>query len=339
LDKQIEFIATDEVKEALSILGRTEDVKFSPNSRRLAIAGYKKNKCLVVDIQFEFSSTCKKVLLIDFVEISSPSFQKPHGLYFIDQETLIVANRRGAVPILKLPPSGMGGKTLAISALRTIRSSQSLRLKSPGSVSVSRFGHGLYEVLVCNNYVNYVTRHVLDKRANFEIKRSEIMLSNGLDLPDGVAVNRDRRWIAISNHNTHSVLLYKNTWQLSRYSEPAAILRNANFPHGLRFTPDDNFVLVANAGRPFVHVYAKKDNGWHGTHDPVTSVRVMDTETFLRGRHNPAEGGPKGIDIDSEMNVLVTTSKHQPIAFFDLPEILKVSQLTPTDISQMYCAT
>ena len=101
MDMRIEFIASDEVKEALASLGRTEDVKFSPDNRRLAIAGFSKNKCVVVDIQFEISSTHKKVLLNDFVEITSPCLQEPHGLAFIDHETLIVANRSGAVPILK----------------------------------------------------------------------------------------------------------------------------------------------------------------------------------------------------------------------------------------------
>lgn len=337
VNMQIEVIASDDVREVLASLGRTEDVKFSPDNRRLAIAGFSKNKCIIVDFQFEISPTHRKVLLNDFVEITSPCLQEPHGISFIDQETLIVANRSGEVSILKLPPSGVGGKTFAISALRTIRGSPFHRLKSPGSVSVAPCGHGLYEVLVCNNYVNRVTRHVLDGRAHFRIKRNEILLSKGLDIPDGVAVNRDRRWIAISNHNTHSVLLFENTRQLSRHSEPAGILRNVNFPHGLRFTPDDNFILVADAGGAFVHVYAKKGGGWHGIHDPITSLRVMGTETFLRGRYNPMEGGPKGIDIDNEMNVLVTTSEHQPLAFFDLPEVLKLSHPGLIDVAQMDC--
>ena len=212
-------------------------------------------------------------------------------------------------------------------------------MKSPGSVSVAPLGHGLYEVLVCNNYVNRVTRHVLDGRARFRIKSNEIMLSKWLDLPDGVAVNRERRWIAISNHGTHSVLLFENTRHLSRRSEPAGILRYANYPHGLCFTPDDNFILVADAGGAFVQVYAKNGGGWHGTREPVTSVRVVGPETFLRGRSDDRDGGPKGLDIDSGMNVLVTTSEYQPLAFFDLPKVLKVSQPPSTDSAQMACAT
>ena len=43
-----------------------------------------------------------------------------------------------------------------------------------------------------------------------------------------------------------------------------------------------------------------------GTRDPVSSAWVMDDAIFLRGRYNVEEDGAKGIDIDSEMSVLVT---------------------------------
>ncbi len=124
-------------------------------------------------------------------------------------------------------------------------------------------------------------------------------------------MNRERRWIAISNHNTHSVLLYENTPRLSQHSEPDGVLRNLNYPHGVRFTPDDNFILVADAGAPYVNVYAKEGGSWKGNRKPVTSFRVMDETTYMRGRRNPQEGGPKGIDIDNDMTVLVMTCDEQ----------------------------
>jgi mannosyltransferase OCH1-like enzyme len=43
----------------------------------------------------------------------------------------------------------------------------------------------------------------------------------------------------------------------------------------------------------------------------------------LRGRHNVEEGGPKGIDIDDTMNVMVSTCEVQPLTFFDLEAILR----------------
>lgn len=326
-EQQIEFTASKEVWGGLKALGRTEDVKFSPNNRRLAVAGFARNKLVVFDVEIATSAAGKRVILTDFIEITSSSLHAPHGLFFIDEETLIVANRGGEAPILRLPPSGAVDKKIELPALQTIRRDQLHQLKSPGSVSVSRIDQNLYEVLICNNYVHYVTRHVLEGREPFAIKSNEILLSKGLSIPDGVAVNRERRWIAISNHNTHSVFLYENGPRLNRHSEPDGILRNVNYPHGVRFTPDDNFVLVADAGAPYVNVYAKDGASWKGIRDPVTSFRVMDEMIYRRGRHNPQEGGPKGIDIDSDMNVLVTTCEHQILAFFDLPEILKKREI------------
>jgi hypothetical protein len=64
-----------------------------------------------------------------------------------------------------------------------------------------------------------------------------------------------------------------------------------------------------------------------GERDPVSSFRVLGEVTFRRGRYNPQEGGPKGIDIDCGMNVLATTCEAQPLAFFDLKEVLEVHTL------------
>ena len=94
-------------------------------------------------------------------------------------------------------------------------------------------------------------------------------------------------------------------------------------PHGLRFSGDGSRIFVADAGAPYIHVYANDGNGWRGVRSPITSFRVMDEAQFLRGRHNPQEGGPKGLDIDDEMNVLVVTSECQPLAFFDPAAILE----------------
>jgi len=88
------------------------------------------------------------------------------------------------------------------------------------------------------------------------------------------------------------------------------------------FSPDDKFVFVADAGTPNVRVYAKDGDGWQGLRYPFKSIRLMDDEIFLRGRKNPEEGGPKGIDANSDMNVLVTTSTQQTLAFYDVPRML-----------------
>ncbi|MGH6894014.1 MAG: hypothetical protein ACREEP_17350 [Dongiaceae bacterium] len=95
---------------------------------------------------------------------------------------------------------------------------------------------------------------------------------------------------------------------MNQDADPDGILRCVSYPHGLRFGADDRYVFVADAGAPYVHFYANDGQGWRGVRNPVMSFRVMDEPVFVRGRHNPREGGPKGIDIDRGMNVLVATS-------------------------------
>jgi hypothetical protein len=179
------------------------------------------------------------------------------------------------------------------------------------------------EVLICNNDGHTVTRHLLDCDAGRAIRNSEILLHKYLNIPDGVSVSLDRRWIAVSNHNTHNVLLYENSPALNSDAEPDGILRGAYYPHGLRFSADGRHLFVADAGAPYLHIYAQDPDQWRGVRNPLATVRIMDEAVFKRGRHNPEEGGPKGLDIDACSNILVVTSECQPLAFFDVPVLLQ----------------
>ena len=322
-DHTVNVFASDEVLIRLQDLGRTEDIKFSPDCRRLAIAGFKKSKLLILDVEVVTSLTGTSVNLPNFVEITSPSLNRPHGLAFIDDETLIVANRRGEAPVFKIPSSGKYKKIFDINAILTLGCNDQHKIESPGSVSVWHLDHDRFEILICNNYAHHVTRHILEKEDQFKLISSEILLSNGLTIPDGVAVNNGNHWIAISNHDSHCVYLYQNKPQLNLESKPDGILRNINYPHGIRFTMDDNFVIVADAGSPYVNIYAKNGGSWKGTRNPRTTLRVMDEATYLRGKINPQEGGVKGIDIDRDMNVLVTTCEEKVLQFFDLRHVLR----------------
>jgi DNA-binding beta-propeller fold protein YncE len=197
------------------------------------------------------------------------------------------------------------------------------KVHTPGSVAVSPLGEGRYDILACNNYAHQVTRHRLIGGVPMEVRRNRVLLEDGLKLPDGVAFSPAARWIAISNHDTGDVLMYRNNRRLDRSSAPIGYLRGAGYPHGVRFTADGQFVFVADAGAPVVRVYFAIGGGWRGTRDPLISLRVLNEETYWLGRTNPQEGGPKGIDIDGGMRVLATTCERQPLAFFDLRATLK----------------
>ena len=85
---RISFLLGNGVKFVMANLGRTEDVQFSPDNRRLAIAGFKQNKVLILDIEIKTSISKIFILCEDWLEITSPSFNYPHGLFWIDAAPL-----------------------------------------------------------------------------------------------------------------------------------------------------------------------------------------------------------------------------------------------------------
>jgi hypothetical protein len=315
---EITYRASDDVHAVIGSMGRTEDIRFSPSNRRLAIAAFSRSRIAVLGIDI---GNAKQVVLTGAVQISSESLDHPHGLDFIDDDTLAVANRNGDVAVFKVPPSGISPENL--SPIRILRADDTSLLRSPGSLSIVRKDKALHELLICNNGGNSVTRHQVDCSSGCSIGSGEILLKKWLNLPDGICVSHDRQWIAVSNHNTHDVLLYRNSPTLNEHAEPDGALRCAYYPHGLRFSADGRHIFVADAGAPYVHVYASDGRDWRGARSPAMSFRVMDDRVFSLGRQNPQEGGPKGIDIDAGMNLLVATSEHQPLAMFDLPAILE----------------
>lgn len=131
----ISYTGSGEVLDIVRRLGRTEDVKFSPSYRQFAVAGFSENKVVLFDISITSTSSGKKLELLRANEIFSPSFNLPHGLDFIDDRSLIVANRNGMACILRLPDLADGVSYHEIVPSATI-ADQDL-IHSPGSVSVT----------------------------------------------------------------------------------------------------------------------------------------------------------------------------------------------------------
>ena len=321
--KQLPFSATNKVSLALKQIGRTEDVHFSPDNKRLALAGLANNQILILDIEIKTTSGKKNISLSDYLEISSPAFSYPHGIFWIDEQTLIVSNRQHETLILHIPDEKPLDRHIELTALHTLSANSVDMLDTPGSVTVSKVGENWLDVLICNNYAHNVSQHLLNVRDDFSTVCSSILLDDGLDIPDGIAISHDKNWIAVSNHNEHSVYVYKNLADLITHSQPVGILRDVSFPHGLRFTADDRFLLLADAGKPYVNIYSCAVNGWIGKFEPVMKLQVVEEPTFIRGQYNPQEGGPKGIDLACNDEILVTTCHEQPLAFFELTHVLQ----------------
>lgn len=316
-DLEIAFEAPAEVRDALAAMGRTEDVRLAPGARRLAFACYANELIAVADLEIDVSASGPSIQVTSLSQLESTALREPHGLDFLDDDTLVVGNRAGGVAVFRLPRSSSAGSTMPIAP---VDGGVSQTLDAPSSVAVRALGADGHEVLVCNNWTNAITRYALG--ANGALGAGEVVARKWLDLPDGLAISRDSRWLAVSNHNSHGVLVFAYS-TLNEDADPVGLLRGVQYPHGLRFGPGDSYLLVADAGSPFVHVFVPPDSGWRGVGYPAATIRVMDDDTFARGRYNVAEGGPKGIDVDPGTNVLVVTSEHTPLAFFDVAAALE----------------
>src|SRR5262249_3285399 len=231
---QINYSASQPATDVIAAMGRTEDIKFSPSNKLLAIAGYAKNKIAVFNIDIDITDGTK-IAVTNAFELYSEQLKEPHGLDFFDEKTIIVTNRSGDAIFLKLPTTGEKlSNRFNLTPLEVIRSDDVGLLRGPGSASISRIDK-LHEVLICSNYGDYVTRHLVDLSAGCSVKSNEVFLKN-LAIPDGVCISKDRGWIALSIQKMRGVFLYEYTSSLNALSEPDGILRYVFSPHGVRFS-------------------------------------------------------------------------------------------------------
>ena len=100
----IAYDAPPAVRAAVEQIQRVEDVTFSPSNRRLAIADFDRDVIVIADVEITFvheHGPC--VAVTNVAEFSSPRFRDPHGVDFVDDDTIIVASREGSVTIHRVP--------------------------------------------------------------------------------------------------------------------------------------------------------------------------------------------------------------------------------------------
>lgn len=315
---ELPYVADDASVSALARVGRTEDIQFSPDNRRIAIAGANEDRILILSVDVDAVREGGPVKLKAPLELTCEALRFPHGLFWLDDRTLAVANRNGLAVMLDVPEQTGEARQVEITASLVIGEEPIDRIVTPGSVAAHWLFDDLHEVLICNNYAHYITRHLVKLGDGPRVLGSQVLLQQGLDIPDGLAFGQGGKWIAVSNHSSHCVHLYRNSRDLGPSCPPDGRLLGSLYPHGLRFSRDGRHIFLADAGAPFVHVYHSEDGHWAGDREPAISLRVIDEDTFRRGQTNAQEGGPKGIDICGQSQILVASCEHQPIVFYRL---------------------
>ena len=318
------FHAPPEVEEAISAIGRTEDVCLSPDNSLCAVVDFYSNRVLVFGVRFHVEPGLPLASVDACRVIRSPALARPHGVTFLGNRHLAVGSRRGGVVVfrLSLPDSQTG--EVNYTQVRTIGGTSLLaaRVLSPGSLDSYEMSPGIHRLLVCNNYWNAVTAHDIEVSDRPRVRNRGVLIEEGLSLPDGIGISPDRKWIGISNHLKGEAAIYANGPGLDRRQPPTAFLSGIASPHGIRFSPDGSRILVADAASPFLHLYERPEGGWSGRLRPTTSLRVLNDDEFFAARTSAREGGIKGLDFHASVPVLVTTRIGQPLRFHHLDALL-----------------
>lgn len=317
---QIKIKGDDEVLRQLSQLGRTEDLHLSPNGNKLAIAGYVLNEIYIFELRNSEKSN-KQIHLNCFLRIQSPDLKNPHGVFWLDDSTIAVANREDATCIFKLPKKFTKKNYLiSLNPISKINCDNIDHLMTSSCICADTSQTGLNELLICSNYAHYVTHHLLD--ANYAVIGSATLLKDGLNVPDGVAISANKKWISISNHDDHTIFVYQNHIELNPQSKPNAVLHGVGYPHGIKFFGNDHYIFVTDAGSPFVFIFFNPSPNWQGKFYPCSKIKIMNDKMFNRCHTSHQEGGNKGLYIDDKRGLLMISCEQIPLACFDINIII-----------------
>jgi hypothetical protein len=86
----LSYEALPGVRDAIERIGRAEDVRFSPDNRRLALPSYDHNSIVFVDVGVEGHASPPAVHVTGIVECTAERLDYPHGIEFLDDHTIVV---------------------------------------------------------------------------------------------------------------------------------------------------------------------------------------------------------------------------------------------------------
>ena len=104
---RIDYAVTPGARDALTMIGRTEDITLSPDNGRLAIPDYFGRRIFIFAIRIDTGAASPRVTLLDYsILSSSQSLREPHGVAFLDNDHIVVCNRAADVCVFRVPVPG-----------------------------------------------------------------------------------------------------------------------------------------------------------------------------------------------------------------------------------------
>lgn len=317
---KLEYQASDVIRNAINEIGRTEDVKFSPDGSSFIIAEFLANALHWFTLELDRSTSPPGIIVTGYSKITSPDIRNPHGVCFLNDDWIVVSNRSGGVSIFRLPEPKDEINEFELIAEKTISGKGLLTAKvnTPGSVHSHQISLNSYRIFVCNNHRHTITSHIIGFGNGIKVRNEGILIEKSLRFPDGISVSPDGKWIAISNHDYGQVVICENTPDLNKKTPPTVVLSGPVCPHGIRFSPDGKKLYVADAATQYLYHFASDDRNWGDVKNYPSAVKIVDEEKFYFGKTGVKEGGVKGIDIDHTNSILIVTHRMEVIGFYDI---------------------
>lgn len=287
--KKIIYKNNNEIKKAkytiedsvcVSELGRVEAVRVSPNLKNIAYASFDNNEIVVLSVEI------KKEIKINKINKIKCELNGPHDLNWIDDSTIVVANRNGPSIIVDILNKKIKAKL------------ENKILNKTNSVAVLKKNDKI-RLLFCNifHYISYC-----DLDMNYQIIEEGILLKEKMKVPDGIAISPSTKKIAITSALTNQILICNDNFDVKK------ILKSER-PHSVDFIDDKN--LISTGGNdPFLNIWDLNKKTHH-------KYRGLSKKEFaLRGSNT--EGGIKGIDYCPIKKLLFATCPNSPFLIFKL---------------------
>ena len=301
---------------------RSEDLGISPSGSQVAVI-----TTLGKILLFEIDVGARPVHAELLTALASEDLQMPHGIDWVDDEYLVVANRRSGISFFRVPRHNRWERDTRISVVSAVQSRwfgapgecRMLRNRPvvTGAGSVRVFNEHLY---VASNKENTITRHRLT--AGPSCAEGEVVAQEGIEIPDSAVVSPDGVWLAVGDHDHNRVLVFR-----LGQTKPVAQLTDKEMlhPHGVAFDPTGNVLISTDAGGCRLHVFHAPDGSWDKDQSAAISyVEGVAARVFERVQAETPEavraleGGTKGIDLSRDGNTVLTTCRGQTLRAFAL---------------------
>jgi WD40 repeat protein len=269
----------------VSKIGRVEAVKTSPDGKKLAYASFDLNQIIIFNFKF-----IERSIIIDDCVFLECDLCDPHDLAWIDNSTIVVANRSGPAVIFEVPQNSK-----KISPIIKIEDEMA---NKTNAVTVCHTKKG-FNLFFCSVF-NYVSCFFFNE--DFIMQDKKIFFNKDLKVPDGIAIDNSKSKIAITSALNNKIIVC----DLKNPDENFVEL-NSERPHGVDFI-GDNILISTGGGDPYL-------NFWKIDKKTKFKVLALSKKQFkLRG--SDLEGGIKGLNFCNNSKIIFATCPNAPFLAF-----------------------